>query len=715
MKFRLFFAVLISLICLTSHAQISFGGLPTTMQSSSLRHADLIPCITVNPDTTTEIESNQFAYPNDVDIDIIKEATSRIVDDKIIYRLLINSQNAKSINLIFNNIHLPNKAKMFLSRPDCGEIYGAYTNESFVGDVFATTPVSGDSILIQCEIPAASADSFSATISAVNTGFDALRLLPSIGKSQMCETNAICQINGLEDQSRSTCLIIINGIRYCSGSLIATNGNNSKSFVLTSAHCMRNSSYTFDSTLAKKCVFYFGYNTPICESQIVGSYEKSISGSQVASAHPGKDMALLQLSHRPPVDYMTYESGWNIASEPQGPVSCLHYPNGNIMKISISDDNPSPISFPVEGLEEDSHWLIKNWHVGITEDGSSGSPLYDAEGLIIGALSGGTSFCSQRGNDKFWRLNSVWDNSLSTPTSLMSVIDSSLSGRIKTKGKESYEKRCYQLKNYDSFSELDELYKNGYGYASGTNKLGLEEFAEKFTSEYSATEIHGVSFIPILGQFSSKKPVYLRIYTGEETPDSLVYESVVKITAKEYQSAIGTTIDTKISNWSYKENYIKLDSVVKVGKTFFVSFLTDYETYDFALLTTVSDTKTAYFKMDGTWDIWDHHPFNNSVGSLLISAVVREYNSEDDGVRNIIGNGDISIYPNPAKETLQIVATEEIKNIKVYSLGATFIPIYSQKSDSNKRIIDLKDLPKGIYTIETITENNKYHTKFIKE
>lgn len=683
-----------------------------SLQSKSLRSTEIIPSITVTPDTTQEVEANQFAYQTNVNINFTKEAAATVVEDNIIYRLLIHSKNAKSINLIFNSISLPENAKMFLFRPDGGEIYGAYTNQSFNGDVFATTPVTGDSIMIQCEVPIASADSFVATIASVNTGFAELRVLPSINKSKYCETNAVCQSHNVEDQCRATCLIIINGTRYCSGTLIAADGNNSESFVLTAAHCLRNNNDVFDPNLANKCIFYFGYSSPICEANIVSSYEKSVSGSDVVSSHSEKDMTLLKLSKRPPVDYMTYESGWNLELAPYGPATCLHHPNGDLMKISISDNDPIPSSFAVSGLAEDNHWLISEWSVGITEIGSSGSALYDSKGLLIGALSGGTSSCSDRGGDMYWRLNNVWEDHTSSPKDMMSVLDPTLSGAIQNNGKETHNRRCYALSNYDASSEIYEPYEYEYGYGSGYNHLGLEEFAEKFTSPYSSTEIHGISFIPIEGTYDKDIPVYLRIYSGEDKPESIVYESVIKVTAKEFKSLAGGFTSTTVDNWSYKENYIRLDSVVTVGKTFFISFYSDYEISDFAMLTTQSDTKTAFFQKNGVWESWDNHPFDNSVGSLMVNAIIRDNNTNK--TRTLNNDGEITVYPNPAKDKIYLTSSEEIREIRIFNAAGTS-HINLPKTMGNECAIDIKDLEKGIYSMKITTDKGKYHTKFIKE
>ncbi|MCQ2190735.1 MAG: T9SS type A sorting domain-containing protein [Paludibacteraceae bacterium] len=707
-RLLLIFSIIIATLSLQSHAQISFGGLPTsTMQT---RSSVSFPSISISPDTTMEIASNQFAYPNEVSIDLTKEASASICEDKIIYRLLIYSDNAKSINLIFNPITLPSNAKMFLSRPDGREIYGAYTNESFSGNVFATTPVSGDSVMIQCEVPITTADSFSATIESVNVGFEELRLLPAHNKASYCEMDVVCQDDGVEDQCRAACLIIVNGNQFCTGTLVATDGEDSDAFVLTSAHCLRDYTKQFDSTLARKSIFYFGYNSSLCETRIIGSYEKSISGSQVVSSNAGKDMLLLKLSKRPPVDYMTYESGWNIESNPYGPVTCIHHPSGDLMKISIGDNDPQPYSFPVDGLDPDSHWLVSDWAIGVTERGSSGAPLYDRNGLIIGALSGGASLCSKRGNDKFWRLNNVWNNPQSQPTDIMSVLDPSRYGIIRLNGRESYERRCSSLKNYSKFSEVIEPFVKDYGYASGTNSVGLEEFAEKFTSEYSSTEIHGVSFTPILGTYDVNKPVFLRIYTGEDKPETLVYESIVKVSASEYIMGVGGTSNTPVDNWSYKENYIRLDSVVTVGNTFFVSFHTDYENVEFALLAASSDTKTAYFKQNGAWESYESHPFDNNVGCLLINATVRDANGS--GIKNIKNDDTeddnyITVYPNPARNQIHIKCPDEIREVKVFNSTG--------KLESDVHELNIKGLPNGIYSLEISTSKGKYHTKFIKE
>ena len=145
-----------------------------------------------------------------------------------------------------------------------------------------------------------------------------------------------------------------------------------------------------------------------------------------------------------------------------------------------------------------------------------------------------------------------------------------------------------------------------------------------------------------------------------------------------------------------------------VGKTFFVSFYTDYENRDFALLTTPSDIKTAFFKKNGIWESWGSHPFNSSVGSLLINAVVRK--AELGEVRGLINDKNIAVYPNPAKDNINLKCSEKINNVYIFNAEGELV--YTHKNGTE---ICIKDLEKGIFSVKIATDKGEYHTKFIKE
>jgi hypothetical protein len=71
---------------------------------------------------------------------------------------------------------------------------------------------------------------------------------------------------------------------------------------------------------------------------------------------------------------------------------------------------------------------------------------------------------------------------------------------------------------------------------------------------------------------------------------------------------------------------------------------------------------------------------------------------------------NFSVYPNPANDRLNIVYSEEIKEIKIYdSLGRLIIEGISEK------IVNVSELSRGIYFMELNTINEKSIQKFMKE
>lgn len=73
---------------------------------------------------------------------------------------------------------------------------------------------------------------------------------------------------------------------------------------------------------------------------------------------------------------------------------------------------------------------------------------------------------------------------------------------------------------------------------------------------------------------------------------------------------------------------------------------------------------------------------------------------------------NINLYPNPASEIIYLtINNEEIKEIKIRNQLGQLVENYSLDINNN---INVENLAKGIYTIETYTEKRKYSKNFIK-
>jgi len=137
-----------------------------------------------------------------------------------------------------------------------------------------------------------------------------------------------------------------------------------------------------------------------------------VAGSNDNGGSSGSDYALFQLNNPIPQSYNTFYSGWNANNIASSSGASLHHPSGDIMKISTYTSNLQSTSW---GSGNGSHWRVywsstANGH-GVTEGGSSGSPLYDSQGRIIGQLTGGSSYCQTPNSpDQYGKMSYNWQS-----------------------------------------------------------------------------------------------------------------------------------------------------------------------------------------------------------------------------------------------------------------------------------------------------------------
>ncbi|MBF0466188.1 MAG: trypsin-like peptidase domain-containing protein [Nitrospirae bacterium] len=171
----------------------------------------------------------------------------------------------------------------------------------------------------------------------------------------------------------------INGSNsyLCSGALISDLGSTNTAWFLTANHCI--SSNTVAATLNA----YFNYETSACNagdaninnaSQVVGStYVISKDYST------GSDFSLLKLNSAPSGG--AYYLGWTTSDITSG--KGIHHPGGDYKRVSSG----SIVSSNWSDLNNTNFWTV-TWTSGLTEGGSSGSPLINSSGYIVGQLYG---------------------------------------------------------------------------------------------------------------------------------------------------------------------------------------------------------------------------------------------------------------------------------------------------------------------------------------
>jgi hypothetical protein len=126
----------------------------------------------------------------------------------------------------------------------------------------------------------------------------------------------------------------------------------------------------------------------------------------------GADFVLIELNTNIPNSYHPYFAGWSLNEGLSNSGVCIHHPGGSDKKISTYA-NPV-INTKYDVSENESKHLGVVWSqtengFGVTEGGSSGSPLFNSNGQIIGVLSGGAASCENPTySDLFGKINFAW-------------------------------------------------------------------------------------------------------------------------------------------------------------------------------------------------------------------------------------------------------------------------------------------------------------------
>lgn len=249
----------------------------------------------------------------------------------------------------------------------------------------------------------------------------------AFGNSGSCLININCE-EGQKwiDQKRSVVRIksrVQGRILQCSGTVINNTQRDNTPYILTAEHCghILNTDIYASSSDLNSWLFDFDYESISCGSPSDESDLNywSLTGAQLIAQSKdrggdfGSDFFLLKLNDSIPRDKKVYYAGWDnrdIAS-PSG--IGIHHPNYDIKKISTYSTNI--ISAPSIKGTPDAHWEM-TWSptangLSVTEGGSSGSPLFNQNGLVIGILNSGLASCSDNDQpDYYGKISYCWES-----------------------------------------------------------------------------------------------------------------------------------------------------------------------------------------------------------------------------------------------------------------------------------------------------------------
>ncbi|MEN8155985.1 MAG: trypsin-like peptidase domain-containing protein [Bacteroidota bacterium] len=370
-----------------------------------------------------------------------------------IWRVHLISPGARSLGVIFDRFTLHEDVKVMLYDPHLEHVRGAYSalNNKPSG-ILAIGHIPGEEVIIELQVPGHLDHYGELSIGSVSHAFlDAggrgsqSACSGEFGCSQPCEIDVNC-VEGADWQLAKRSVVRINTpTQYCTGVLLNNTAYDGDPLLLTAKHCIEKNSD------AASTVFDFNYESPSCYGGD-GSLDMSISGAKLLAVGDSIDFSLVRLSVEPPGSFDAYYAGWDLENRQSRLTTTIHHPEGDVKKISSDEQVPSSPTSP-DDIPPDfkeflyySFWWIKEWDSGITEAGSSGAPLFNAENQVIGILSWGyTVSCGdsigydpgheriiygKAGiiNDHFTKIGVAWDHNEEAALSLEPWLDPAGSG-----------------------------------------------------------------------------------------------------------------------------------------------------------------------------------------------------------------------------------------------------------------------------------------------
>lgn len=415
------------------NAQISFGGTPPSwgvkdMQLKSYR--ELKSNKIVNPFTVEQLleeERMSTNLPERVGINLMTQLSLAedgeweiLPSGEKICRMKIESPGALAITLYYSQFNLPEGSKLYIYNSNHTHLLGAYTSQTNPeGAAFSTEFIAGDNLIIEY-VTSGSEESPQIEIEKICHGYKNLKVTSGILD---CMVDVVCSEGEAWQEEKDGVVKVVTPIGnysyMCTASLMNNTAEDYLPYIYTAFHCLEADGRDATTEELKQSKFYFNYEKESCGSDktkktttLVGC--RFLVGKSLGS-NEGLDQALLIMNSDLPQSVTPYFNGWNIESKPSLSGVSIHHPKGVEKKISTYISSPVSAtwntSFNQGGVN--AHWLVTFTKTqngfSVTEGGSSGSPLFNQNRLVVGALTGGSSSCSSPdGSNYYAKIERFW-------------------------------------------------------------------------------------------------------------------------------------------------------------------------------------------------------------------------------------------------------------------------------------------------------------------
>mgnify|MGYP001598092598 FL=1 len=414
--------------------QRSYGGAPLSFQLAYGKKA-----LSGRPISLPDIRGqsptmdNGFSIPQYVDISA-KDAsyTTTLKDGGTLRTFKIQLEGAEGLYVFFEKFYLRKGARLFIFSEDRQTVLGAFTHQNNTpGGRFMVGAIPGQQAIIEWYEPPNHASELPSSffINRVD-GIPSWQVMER--SASECQTDAVCY-EELEDQKKGICRIVIvveEGMGFCTGTLINNTALDQRPLVLSAFHC--SDGYTPIYDLWR---FDFQLEQKSCGAGIEDLSFSSILGAEVLAGRRENDFLLFELSDSIPPPFKVTYNGWDRSGVPPEESVIFHHPGGDEKMVASSSQEAVIFTSDItwnnfQVVNGDSipivtpanhHYRVR-YQQGKLIEGSSGAPLFNPQGLVLGQLHGGNAICDG-GTAYFGRFNLSWEGGGTPESRLLDWLD----------------------------------------------------------------------------------------------------------------------------------------------------------------------------------------------------------------------------------------------------------------------------------------------------
>lgn len=760
--------ILILLISINVIAQIPDEFKPpswkTTTKLSSNIKPHVLPAIDLvklkNEDDKNDLDKSKpwrFGFVHNVDHNIGNsgEWTTLPNGDRI-WRIMYHSPGAYSLNFMFFDFYMPEGGKVYVYNQDRSDILRPFSsNNNNPERILGTWLVNGDKAIIEYYEPAAVAGQGRLDISEVVHGYrtaETYKQSKGLNDSGDCNVDVNCNIgvgdSMKEDVKKSVAMLVSGSSGFCSGALINNTSNDGTPYFLTANHCTGGS--------VAGWAFRFNWRSSAADADcattnpsVNNSYNQTVSGAILRAKRSQSDFALVEITDtdffdgNPDVVW----AGWDRSDTSPDYTVGIHHPAGDIQKVCRDDDQPLAIN---DGQE---YWQITSagsgWEVGVTEGGSSGSPLFDPNGRIIGQLWRGAAACAGTNDnnayDDYGRFGISWDTGTTAATRLKDWLDPTNTGDVTLDQYPPLAVYAYDVSltinnttasHCGGVADLDISIKNNgtTTLTSATIMYNLNGDDDQ-TINWTGSLVQGASEVAITANYTGLSGGDHTLNTFVSNPNGVTDENnsndnsatsfnvpntfdtatiELELTTDDYASetgwelrdADGTVIQSVAAGYYTEDNTTTTETITLPSNDSCYTFvLTD----DYGDGICCQYGNGSYTLRDSSGNIITTGDVFGSSESVTFNAITTLSN-DDLNLEKLI-----TVYPNPATSDLNI------KLGAIENVNYAILNLIGQEIDSGLLIgntinrVNIENAANGIYLLRVYSNNMIYTQKFVKE